>query len=226
MAGYQPTDDAFSVEPGGVRDDRPASTVGRLELHRRDADGSQPDRTGRHPGERTVAMTAAARRPPPRPLYLDVDDRAGLWHVPCSARRRGRAHRRPHLPRLGLGRGHDLSEPARLGGAAGGQTAIRPSGSTCRAPATARAARRTRTWSMPGDGQSTWRRRWLEGLPDVDRVAAIGMGLGGSIAALAVAEGRSDRRPGALGGAGSGAGLPPRAAGVRRTPEFSARLGR
>ena len=178
-------------------------------------DGPRPA----HDGGSTVATASA------RPLFLEVapDPVFGMFHAPRRGCERRPGPRSSSCPPWGWDEVASYTS-RRAWADDSPRTATRPSGSTCPGPVTAPGRRRTRSRRRPGRDAITAAAAWLAASPGVSRVAAIGLGLGGLLAAAAIAGGAPDRRPGPVGGARSGAG--PSCASSARSPALQdTRLG-
>ena len=220
VAGFAPSDDAFSVEPGGAArslSSRPSpaaaftggaltalNLAGRVAI--RDAGA----------GRMTGALAAG---PPALPRRRHRTPSSGMFHAPRGRRRRA-ATRRPHLPAVGLGRGRLVpSRRAWADDLADGRPPDPPD-RPARHPATARGTPADPA-RVGGLDRGDRRRRGVAGRsspawpasPSSDSVWA------GSSPARPIARRRPDRRARPVGGARPGPGLPPRAAGVRRAAE-------
>ena len=128
------------------------------------------------------------RRPPARPLYLDLPSGPvfAVYHAPSADAAAGDG--RAAVPAVGLERRDVVPGAPGVGRAPRRRPAIRRCASTSRAPATAPAcppiAGRLAAWTEATAAAAAWLRDSTGGR----RVAAIGMGLGGLVAVKAISE--------------------------------------
>ena len=139
---------------------------------------------GRSPADLRTGRATAPAGPGARPRR-----RPGPRSGRSTTRAEPPRDRGPDPSAVGLGRDHVVSRPAGLGAATSRRG---PADAPDRPPRHGRQRRRAR---RPGPGPRAGRRAvggaaaWLAARPGVERVAAIGLGLGGLAAAAAIADG-------------------------------------
>ena len=183
--GFVPSDDAFSVEPGGSRRIRLQPDAAGSDVRRRRPDRDQPPRPGADPrGGAGMTGTVPEARPvvlaiEPDPVFGTFHDTADVaadvtavlicppfgWDEITSYR-----SRRAWAERLAA----DGHPTLRIDLPGAGDSAGSPTDSD-----------RLTAWSRAIAGSAAW----LAERPGVNRVVAIGLGLGGLLTAVAIADG-------------------------------------